>query len=321
MKTISKVALAGAACFAAAKTAHYFYRSPKGSAKEYPHTNPDITPLHRVEASAHRSGAGVMPEESLMAFAACAKSTEFKTDTFEFDLHSTKDGVLVLQHDDTLDRTTDCVEVFGEKNVRPEDKTYDELRRLNIGARFVDVNGNMPYAGYSGDSVPDNLRIQRLETVLDFLTKHGSYKYIIDIKNPGELGFRGVDTLYKILEERGLLESTIFGNFHGEISRYVDKNYPLLRRSAGIVEVIAFYYSAMLGIKRDSFKYVALQIPCKKAGFNLATSRLVNYAHRHNLAVQFWTVNSAPYAKYLKSIGADCVMSDYPDDIYKALNL
>ena len=82
--------------------------------------------------SAHRAGGGIMPEETMMALKNCTKDVDFSIDVFEFDLHLTKDGVLVLLHDNEMDRTSDSVEVFGREHVRPEEMTFEELRKLNM---------------------------------------------------------------------------------------------------------------------------------------------------------------------------------------------
>lgn len=92
--------------------------------------------LDNTDISGHRSGGGIEPEETMLAFKNCAENPNFNIDVFEFDLHITKDKQLVLLHDDTLDRTSNSEEVFGEKKVRPENKTYDELRTLNMGAKL-----------------------------------------------------------------------------------------------------------------------------------------------------------------------------------------
>ena len=85
----------------------------------YETTNPYITPYGQTMVSAHRSGGGIFPENTLMAFEGCVNSKDFKTDIFEFDLHITKDGELILLHDDTLDRTTNSAAVFGVTGARP----------------------------------------------------------------------------------------------------------------------------------------------------------------------------------------------------------
>lgn len=273
--------------------------------------------------SAHRSGGGIEPEESMLAFQNCIENPDFNVDVFEFDLHITKDDVLVLLHDDTLERTTDCESVLGDAEARPENYTYDELRQLNIGAKFENQNGEMPYAGITGDKLSDDLKIVRVEDILDYLMSNGNFDYIIEIKNGGDLGKKGVDILYPILEEKNLLDKVIFGTFKEEVSFYVDDNYPLLKRSATIKEVLSFYKAALLNDKDFEAKYIALQIPYNmpwRIAGNLATARVINYAHEHDLAVQYWTINNEKQLAYLSSVGADCIMSDYPDRLFNILH-
>ena len=53
---------------------------------------------------------------------------------------------------------------------------------------------------------------------------------------------------------------------------------------------------------------------------NLGTREMLNYAHSNDIAVQYWTVNNEYYVKKLAENGADCVMTDYPQMAYEALN-
>ena len=273
--------------------------------------------------SAHRSGGGIEPEESMIAFENCIENPDFNVDVFEFDLHITKDDVLVLLHDDTLERTTDCESVLGVADAAPENYTYDELRQLNIGAKFENENGEMPYADVTGSQLPDELKILRVEDILDYLMAHGDFDYIIEIKNSGELGCRGVDILYGILQEINLLDDVIFGTFHEEVSLYVDENYPDLKRSATIKEVLSFFTAAIKNDEDFQANYIALQVPYNmpwRIAANLGTARMINYAHEHNIAVQYWTINDEKQLEYLASIGADCIMSDYPDRLYEIIH-
>lgn len=296
-----------------------FHRSDPEQIKTYDSTNPYM--LSSTDISGHRSGGGIAPEETMMAFKNCAENDEFSVDVFEFDLHITKDNVLVLLHDDTLDRTSDSEEVFGEKNVRPEDKTYDELRKLNMGSKFENEAGEAPYANLKGDDVPDNLKIPHLEEVLDYLDTVGDYKFIIEIKNDGDLGRKGVDILYRILTERDMLDKVIFGTFHGEISEYVDENYPDMTRSTGIAEALEFWEAALTDSDTYDPPCSVLQLPYgfpfQNLGMNTGTATMINYAHEHNMAIQFWTVDDEEDMEYLISVGADCIMTNYPDVLYK----
>ncbi len=290
--------------------------------KAYNTTNQYI--LNETDISGHRSGGGIAPEETMMAFKNCAENPNFTINVFEFDLHITKDDVLVLLHDDTLDRTSDCEEVFGETDVRPESKTYEELRQLNMGAKFETDSGEMPYADLKGEQVPDDLKILRLEDALDYLTATGDYKFIIEIKNGEELGKKGVDILHQILVERNLVNKVIFGTFQKEISEYVDTNYTDMTRSTSIMEVLEFWIAAITNSKTYEPPCSVLQIPYgapfTSLGLNLATAQVINYAHSHNMAVQYWTINDEEDMEYLISVGADCIMTDYPDVLYNIEN-
>ena len=321
--SIKKLILIILAVIIACDAVATFWQSNPANIKQYETSNRYVNTTGKPYISAHRSGGGIAPEESMMAFKNCIENPDFNIDVFEFDLHITKDDVLILLHDDTLDRTTDSREIFGIKKARPENYTYEELRKLNIGANFENLDGEKPYAGLKGDSVPDELRILRVEDILDYTLKNGNYDYIIEIKNGGELGKKGVDILVEILKERKLLDRVIFGTFKDEVSKYVDETHPELKRSATIKEVIAFYNAALFNKKNFKANYIALQVPYNlylRFLVNLGTARVINYAHKNNIAMQYWTVNSERQLKYLSTVGADCIMSDYPDRLYNVLH-
>ena len=288
---------------------------------KYETTNSNITELGTTLVSAHRSGGGIFPENTMMAFEGCINSDTFRTDIFEFDLHITGDDELIILHDGTLDRTTDAVEYFGKEDIRPEDYTYEELRALNFGENFKTDDGEKPYQGLRGDDVPDSLKVSSLKDVLTYLQSHGDFGYIIEIKNGGELGEKAADILYSTLKDMELLDNVVVGTFQNNVTNYLDEKYPDMPRSASIIEVVKIYFNSLLGLdkKEGVYKFNALQIPVGLAIIDLATARLVNYAHRHNIAVQYWTINDTETMSLLKSIGADCIMSDVPDIAYDVL--
>lgn len=283
--------------------------------------NPYIVPTGETMISAHRSGGGIAPENTLMAFQNCVENEDFSIDVFEFDLHLTKDEQLILLHDGTLDRVSDAEEVFGRENVLPRELNCEQLLTLNMGEGFVADDGSAPYKGLRGDEVPDELRIMRLSDVFDYLKPFGEYFFIIELKDGGETGRRAADRLYETLKEYGLLSNAVIGTFHGEISEYIDKAHPELLRSASIREVIGFYFSSLFGIRHapGHYRFEALQIPDDDFVVKLGTSRLINYAHKHNIAVQYWTINKPEDVKRLAANGADAIMSDYSDMVCETL--
>lgn len=285
--------------------------------------NPLIKTDGKAIVAAHRSGAMIAPENTLMAFQSCAESKDFEIELFEFDLRRSKDGHLVIVHDKTLDRTTNACEFFGEKNVYIENKTFDEIRQLNLGENYIDQNGNYPYRGLRGDDIPDNLRAVDVEQIFDYLESKKKYLYSIDIKNGGDLGRIAADEFHEILKKRNMLDQVVFATFHQEITNYVDKTYPDFNRSASRLDFFLFYIAASfnLPIKKEWIKFNVLQIPGNQYGFiRPASKRMVTYAHNRGIAIQFWTINDPKEIKRINDIGADCIMSDLPDLCYKVIH-
>ena len=92
---------------------------------------------------------------------------------------------------------------------------------------------------------------------------------------------------------------------------------------AVVNEVLEFYKSALTDKKDFKANYIALQIPYNmpfRLAVNLGTAKVINYAHKNNIAVQYWTINKTEELEYLSSIGADCIMSDYPDKLYNIIH-
>ena len=119
----------------------------------------------------------------------------------------------------------------------------------------------------------------------------------------------------KLLRKTGALDHAVVGTFHNEITAYVDTTYPDMLRSAGFNECIEFYIYSLLNLpaKEGKFPFVALQIPTTDYTVNLGTSRVINYAHKNGIAVQYWTINDPAEMARLQSIGADAIMTDVPD--------
>ena len=79
---------------------------------------------------AHRGYSGVYPENTMLAF---RKAVEAGSDEIELDVQLTKDGTLVVIHDEKVDRTTD-----GTGAVR--DLSFAELRKLDAGTENIRKN-------------------------------------------------------------------------------------------------------------------------------------------------------------------------------------
>ena len=304
-----------------------------GEAEDYfgGEANPYIS-ADGAMVSAHRAGSLVAPENTLHAFELGieeATTGGYKVDIWEFDLHITADEQLILLHDHTLDRTSDSEQVFGVKDARPEDYTLAELKKLNMGHNF-ELDGEYPFRDLTPEQVTDaGLDVCTLGDVLDYMESDearaaapdGRFSYIIEIKNSGKLGERAADLLYAELSSRGLLPYVVFGTFNQNVSDYVDAHYPDMLRSSSICEVLDFWLAYLTGadLSKRGVGYCALQIPYSSSISFLGTKDLIEYAHKYNIAVQYWTINEEEDMRHLQSIGADCIMSDKPDLCYSVL--
>lgn len=295
---------------------------PDAVAEVYPDsTNSYITEHLDPDISAHRSGAGLAPQNTLMAFEnIIANQAEISVDMLEFDVQATKDGELVLMHDLTYDNTTNAVEAFGKKNNFVSSITLEEAQTLNMGENFKG-NGDYPYRGLRGEDIPYNLHIATCDSVIDYVEANCGdkvYKYCIEVKSIGISGRKAVDRLYEIITERNLQDRVIWSTFAPDVSSYMKSEYPEISRTADAIEAVQFYFYYRLNFDLQDIKpsYVALQIPYGESAFNniinLGHTEMLNYAHKNNIAVQYWTINNEEEIKHLTKAGADCIMTDYP---------
>ncbi len=304
--------------------------NPDTPVETYPDsTNPYIAEYLDPDISAHRSGAGIAPQNTLMAFENIVKQGDsLGVDTLEFDVQITADGELVLMHDLTYDGISNAEEALGRNNVYVSSLTLEEAQILNLGENFK-ANGEYPYRGLRGDEIPYNLKVVTCDEIIDYVEANcgnKQYNYVIEIKSIASNGKKAVDKLYSIITERNLQGRVIWSTFAPDVSSYMKSKYPDIARTADAIEAIQFYFYYRMNWNLNDVKpsYVALQIPYGSSAFdniiNLGTREMLNYAHSYDIAVQYWTINNADEIKLLTENGADCIMTDYPQTAYETVN-
>jgi len=132
---------------------------------------------------AHRGGAGLRPENTLVAF---NKAFELEADMIEFDLQPTKDSRIIVMHDKTVNRTTNGTG-------RPPELSFDYIKSLDAGSWF--------HPGYVGEKVPS------LEEALEVIPS--GIELNVELKYIDELDNRFERIVYTILEEHGALDRSI----------------------------------------------------------------------------------------------------------------
>lgn len=227
---------------------------------------------------AHRGANGQCPENTMSAFKQALKDG---ADGIELDVHLSKDGVPVIIHDETVDRTSN-----GNGFVK--DHTVASLKQLNMGS--------WKSAQFQAETLPT------LEEFLDWLAST-SLLLNIELKN-NIFPYKGMEKLVlNLVMERGLLDRTIFSSFNHESLYKIHllntdaETAPLLTKP---LMVPPWDYCREMGAKgiHPHFRQVSAQ--------------LVNELHSNHLAVRPYTVNMPHFMRLLIEWKADALITDQP---------
>lgn len=251
---------------------------------------------------AHQGGDGVWPGNTLYAF---DKAVEIGADVLETDAHITKDGHIVLMHDETVDDTTDGTGLI-------EEMTLAELKKLDAGYDWSNDNGTtFPYRG-QGIQVP---------ALAEIFEKFPQMRYAIEIKKstiPIE------KPLCDLIRLHGMEEKVLVASFHDEVMQNFRATCPEVATSASRGEVTKF---VILGkIFLSGFvapHYQSLQPPFDpQESYNIPimTKRFIREAHAKNIKVEPWTVNDPALMEQYLGWGVDGIITDRPDLMVEILD-
>jgi len=225
-------------------------------------------------AIAHRGGALDGRENSMAAF---ARAVELGYRYLETDVHVTADDVLVVFHDDRLDRVTDRIGEIGSL-------TWREVRAARIGGTdpipvFADVLGSWPDVRVNVDPKSD----------------------------------RAVGPLVRTIRAAGALDRVCIGSFSDRRLRRARAALgPRLCTSMGPGEVLRLRLAAwgLLPGSAVPSAPACVQIPVRRGFVPLAERRLLSCAHELGLPVHVWTVNDPVQMQDLLELGVDGIVSD-----------
>ena len=238
---------------------------------------------------AHRGGAALRPENTLLAF---DHGLLVGADGLEFDVRLSRDGVVMVHHDETLERTTNATGLVA-------DCSADTLGQLDAAFHFRGID-HKHFMG-RGHGVP------RLTQVL---SRYPGIPLIIELKGRDpEVGRRAVADV----RAAGALDRVWFGGFSRVVLRAVREAAPEAKTSAAREEVRWFLYRSWLGVAPIQAVYRAFQVPELSGRVRVVSPRFVEAARRANLAVQVWTVDRPADMERLLGWGVDALISDRPD--------
>ncbi|MBR8641094.1 glycerophosphodiester phosphodiesterase [Streptomyces tuirus] len=250
---------------------------------------------------AHRGASAYAPENTL---AAVDKAAELGIGWVENDVQRTRDGALVVLHDDNLRRTTDAEEVFpGRAPWKVKDFTAAEIARLDAGSWFGPA-----YAG---------ARVPTLEQFVHRVERHHQ-KLLLEIKNP-EL-YPGIEQqTLKVLSNEGWLDRA-----HLE-GRLIMQSF-----SAGSVRTV---HELKPGVKTGFLGTPRVADLSVYAGFTdqinpsystlsrayVSSVQALDGPHGRPLEVFTWTVDEAATAQRVAGYGVDGIITNRPDAVREAV--
>ncbi|SOD87358.1 glycerophosphodiester phosphodiesterase family protein [Streptomyces sp. Ag109_G2-15] len=249
---------------------------------------------------AHRGASAYAPENTL---ASIDKAAQLGFTWVENDVQRTKDGELVVIHDDSLRRTTNVEDVFpGRAPWKVKDFTAAEIARLDAGSWFSPA--------YVGTRVPTLEQYMRR-------VDHNHEKLLLEIKNP-EL-YPGIEQqTLKLLGNEGWLDRRHLGrlivqSFDADSVRAVHKLKPALTTAClGTPSVAQLrQYARFSDLINPSYGSIS-------ADYVSAVHALTG-PHGRRLRVFAWTVNDAATAWKTTGYGVDGLITNKPDVVRAAL--
>ncbi|HEY1908314.1 MAG TPA: glycerophosphodiester phosphodiesterase [Myxococcaceae bacterium] len=264
-----------------------------------PVRHPFLDGLRPTLHIAHRGGALLAPENTVVAFRAAVE--QWRTHVLELDLHATRDGELVVSHDPTLQRCTD-----GDGRI--VDHTLAELQRLDAGFQFSPDDGRTyPFRGQG----------VRMPTFREVLRAFPGFRLNVEVKAEAP----GVESaVAALLRAEGATNRVCLGS---ELD-------PLAERLLDAApEVCAFYprdalTELVLAIKSgseppDDKRFQVLDMPLDYGDVRLVDAAFLQATARLDRWVNVWTVDDVDTMRALVALGVGGIMTDRPDLLREVL--
>lgn len=233
---------------------------------------------------AHRGASGYCPENTIPAF---SMAQDMQADGVELDVQMTKDHVLVVCHDETINRTSN-----GKGYLK--DYTLEELKKLDF------CNGNLAYEG---------VQIPTLEEVFALL-KPGKLTINIELKT-GVFFYPGIEeSVIALTRKCGFEDRVIYSSFN----HYSIKKIQELDRQA---RTGFLYCDGTMDMPSYGQKHKVNAL--HPAIYNLQYPDFMEECRQKGLDVNVWTVNTKEEILLCRKMGVHAIIGNYPDKIRKIL--
>lgn len=261
----------------------------------------------------HRGGAAENLENTMTAFKHAVKQ---KTDMLEIDCHITKDGIVVVSHDNLLERTTG-------NPIKVTETNYGDLPQMK---------SQLDVTFCKGQSITGvDKTIPKLTDVFDAFP---TMVVNIDIKIDNDMLIREVSNLIKQYNREDI---TVWGTFSNKVTSKCYKenqNIPLIMSFQRALLILILYYMWLLPfcpIKESAFEMVMPKVfnDIGRKYFNSKIGRMfgkfldylimdkkfIGHLNERGIFTSLWVLNNEVDFKRAYDVGVQGVMTDYPSKL------
>jgi glycerophosphoryl diester phosphodiesterase len=238
---------------------------------------------------AHRGGCALGPENTLAAFDV---GLQAGADGLELDVRLSADGLPVVHHDATLDRTTSHAGPLAAH-------TAAELAQVDAGCRFT-RDGEFPFRE-RGVGIP---------SLRDVLDRYRDAPIVIEMKvDSAEMG----EAVARDVRLTGAIDRVCIAGYGARSAAAARAALPGVATSATHAEVRLAVYRGLAGWPVREAEYGCYQVPERNGIVRIVSPRFVRDAHEAGLKVQVWTVDREPDMRRLLEWGVDGLITNRPD--------
>lgn len=242
-------------------------------------------PMNRPLVFAHRGASGYFPENTLPAF---KEAVRMGADGIELDIHKTKDGQLVVIHDEKIDRTSN-----GKGEVR--EYTLEELRKFNYNATHPECKEA---------SIPTMREVFELIKPTNLIIN-------IELKT-GIIFYEGIEAdILAMTKEFGMEDRVIYSSFNHYSIMKIKELDPTARTGF-------LYMDGTLNMPEYGKEHGVEAL--HPALYNVQYPNYVQRCHELGLKINTWTVNSKQYMHMACEMGLDGIITNYPDKALEIVN-
>lgn len=248
---------------------------------------------------AHRGGSALAPENTLAAF---DRASALGADVLEIDVRRTRDGAVVVFHDEDTERLT------GEPGTI-EARTLAEVSALDAAHGFsTDGGASFPLRG-TGVTVP---------TLAAALARYPRTRFNVDAKTEDAAL---AEALVRDVRTAGAVDRVCLGSFFDAQAERLGALLPdacrYLPQGAATCHVMA----AKSGARGAGcpLGYDLADLPYRMSGMTIVDARVVSYFHGKGLPVHVWTVDEEAEMRELLALGVDGIVTDRPDVLARVL--